>query len=147
MADRDEDDDEALRWAGDEERGIAAPRRGVTSPEPQDADDAEPDVEPPVPGGRGRTAAAAVFVPLYLVIAVGWVLGIQWTSSGTTNLATEVLWQFGEFLAIVAAPLWFVATIRLTADSRPLARVGWLALGVGVLFPWPLVLGVIGELS
>lgn len=142
-----DEDDEALRWAGDDERGVAAPRSPAPASAPDDADAADHALEPTAPGRRGRAAAAAVFLPLYLVAAIGWVLGIQWTSSGTTNLGTEILWQFGEFLAIVAAPLWFVAATRMTATSRPLVRVGWLALGIGVLVPWPLVLGVIGELS
>jgi hypothetical protein len=64
---------------------------------------------------------------------------VQYTGSGSTDLATEVLWQFGEFTAIVAAPLWFGATLTLTRVGRLLTRIGWLALGAGLLVPWPLL--------
>lgn len=58
-----------------------------------------------------------------------------------------MLWQFGEFLTILAAPLWFAAVLTLTRDHRPLVRVGWLALGLGVLIPWPFVLDLYAALQ
>jgi hypothetical protein len=51
---------------------------------------------------------------------------------------TQVLWQFGEFTAIVAAPLWFGSTVLLTA-GKSAQRFGWLTLGLGLLLPWPLL--------
>ena len=76
---------------------------------------------------------------MYLALAVGWILSVQYTGSGSTDLATEVLWQFAEFTAIVAAPLWFGATLTLTRGGRVITRAGWLALGAGLLVPWPLL--------
>lgn len=148
MAQREPDDldedDEALRWAGDEEQGRAAPRLGgdtlVAAP-----GEAEHD-EPAVPGSRGRAIAAAAFVIPYLAWTVGWVLVVQRLSSGSTSLPTEILWQFGEFLAMLAAPLWFAATLTLTRTARPVLRVGWLALGLGMLTPWPFVLDLYAAL-
>jgi hypothetical protein len=64
---------------------------------------------------------------------------VQYTGSGTTDLVTEILWQFGEFTAIVAAPLWFGAAVTLTREGRAVTRAGWLALGAGLLIPWPLL--------
>lgn len=140
----DEDDDEALRWAGDEERGRDAPNlRG-----------SEPPAEVPLeheqetaPGSRGRAAATVAFVLPYLLYAVAWIFAAQNLSSGSSSLQAEVLWQFGEFLTILAAPLWFAATLILTRDLRPLARVGWLALGLAVLIPWPFVLDLYAALQ
>ena len=80
-----------------------------------------------------------LFGVVYLALTVGWILAVQYTGSGSTALLTEVLWQFGEFTAIVAAPLWFGAALTLTRDGRPVARAGWLALGAGLLVPWPLL--------
>lgn len=130
------DDAEALTWAGDEEQGRAAPR--LPAPEPIGAG-SEPDAEEP-PGSRGRSAATAGFAVPYLAVTVGWIFAVQLLTSGSAALFGEVLWQFGEFLAMLAAPLWFAATLTLTTGHRPLVRVGWLALGLGVLLPWPLVL-------
>ena len=138
-----EDDDEALRWAGDEERGRDAPNlRGPELPVDVPVDDA-PEV---VPGSRGRAASTVAFVVPYLGYAVAWIFAVQNLSSGSTSLPSEVLWQFGEFLTILAAPLWFAATLTLTRELRPLVRVGWLALGLAVLLPWPFVLDLYAAL-
>jgi hypothetical protein len=142
-----DDDEDALRWAGDEDRGRDAPRLGRSADAGPDAGDAPPEEAPATPGAASRTVATVVFVLPYLALTIGWILGVQRTSSGTTQLATDILWQFGEFLAIVAPVLWFAAAVALTRASRPLVRAGWLALGLGVLVPWPLVLGVLGSLG
>lgn len=143
-ADDDSAEDEAaLSWAGDEEQGRAAPRLGEPDPVAA-AGEAAPEV---TPGSRGRSAATVAFAVPYVVIAIGWIFAVQQLSSGSTSLFGEILWQFGEFLAILAAPLWFAATLTLTKGHRPLVRVGWLALGLGVLVPWPLVLRFLAALE
>jgi hypothetical protein len=140
----DESDDDALRWAGDEDRGRERPRlsRGTSAEDPATA----PVARNPRTAQRG-TLPTAIFAVLYLALTLGWVLSVQRTSSGTTAVWTELLWQFGEFMAIVAAPLWFGVTVALSRDSRVGIRVGWLALGAAVLVPWPLILGLFAALS
>jgi hypothetical protein len=137
------DDQDALSWAGDDEQGRAAPR--LRQPEPVTA---AAEVEPEeAAGSRGRSVATAVFLVPYLAVTVGWIFAVQQLSSGSASLFGEILWQFGEFLAMLAAPLWFAATLTLTKGRRPLVRVGWLALGFGVLVPWPLVLQFLAALE
>lgn len=142
----DFDDDQALSWAGDEEQGRAAPRLRDLASETSIpvADDVEPEE---APGSGGRRAATVGFALPYLVLTVGWILSVQQLSSGATSLPAEVLWQFGEFLAILAAPFWFATTLSLSRDRRPLVRVGWLALGLGLLVPWPFVLSLLAALQ
>jgi len=140
----DDEDADALTWAGDEEQGRAAPRlRGEDAPVVVDSA-AGPVAE--TPGSGGRRAATVAFALPYLVLAVGWILSVEQLSSGARDLAYEIVWQFGEFLAMLAAPAWFAATLALTRGSRPLVRVGWLALGLGVLLPWPILLRFIAAL-
>lgn len=143
--DDDFDDDEALRWAGDDEQGRAAPRLGG------EAEAAAPAVVarevPEAPGGAGRRAATVAFAVPYLAVTVGWIFAVQQLTSGSASLFTEILWQFGEFLAMIAGPLWFAATLTLTAQHRPLVRVGWLALGLAVLLPWPVILRFLAALQ
>lgn len=79
-----------------------------------------------------------LFALLYLVLTVGWILGTGYTSAGTAQLLPQILWQFGEFTAIIAAPLWFGTTVLLT-PWRLGVRVGFLLLGLGVLLPWPVL--------
>jgi hypothetical protein len=110
--------------------------------------DADGEVETAeAPGLRGRSVASVVFVLPYLALTVGWIFAVQQLSSGSASLFGEILWQFGEFLAMLAAPLWFAAAVTLTRQHRPLVRVGWLALGMLVLLPWPLVLQFVAALQ
>lgn len=137
-----DEDEEALRWAGDELTGREGPRLPRTGT--ADAADAglAPAPDPEVPAGPprrpGLAAVTVLGALLYLVLTVGWILGTQYTSAGTGELWPQVLWQFGEFTAIVVAPLWFGTTVLLT-PSKPGQRIGWLALGLGVLLPWPVL--------
>jgi hypothetical protein len=137
------DDSEALSWAGDEEQGRAAPRLPEADP---GVVGGEPEAEE-APGSRGRSVATAAFAVPYLAITVGWIFAVQQLSSGSASLFGEILWQFGEFLAMLSAPLWFAATLTLTKAHRPLVRAGWLALGLGVLLPWPLLLRFLAALE
>lgn len=133
-----DDDEEAFHWAGDEVGG----REGSHLPMERTRE-AVRDFSPSAPEGTPRTTPlgallTAVFAILYLVLTVGWILGTQYTSAGTTQLLPQVLWQFGEFTAIIAAPLWFATTLRLT-PGRLGVRLGFLLLGLGVLLPWPVL--------
>lgn len=98
------------------------------------------------PGDRRRaavTAATGVLGGVYLMYSVGWILGIQLLSIPGPTLLIEIMYQFGEFLAIIASALWFATTLALTRGGRPAGRLGWLALGALVLVPWPFLLGVL----
>lgn len=136
-----DDDAEALTWAGDLDRGVAPPTRPevATGVPPAEAPGA---ASPTRPGRALLTAVAAV---AFLALTVGWVLAAPWTPSAESSLATAVLLQFGDFAAIVAAPLWFLAVLTLGREAPTVARAGWFALGIGLLVPWPLVLGVLGQ--
>jgi len=139
-----DEDDDALRWAGDEEQGRAAPRLGSDGAAATAV--AADDDQEEAPGGRGRRAATVGFAVPYLALTIGWVFSVQLADS-PAQLFPAILWQFGEFLAMLAGPLWFAATLNLTRDSRPRVRVGWLALGTLVLLPWPIILRFLAALQ
>ncbi len=140
----DDEDAAALSWAGDEEQGRAAPRlRGDDAP---GADLPSAAAEEEAPGAAGRRVATVAFAVPYLAWAVGWIFAVQFYDS-PSDLFAGILWQFGEFLTMLVAPLWFAATITLTRGSRPLVRVGWLALGLGVLLPWPVLIRFLAALQ
>lgn len=147
----DDDDDEALRWEGDDDRGqIGGSRLGTRATIGSAGDGAVDGVSAdgvdaePAPAARPvRTLLTAVFALVYLIDTLGWILSVQRAGSAQTELLLAVLDQFGMFTAIVAAPLWFGAALTLTRDSSTLTRIGWLALGAGLLVPWPLILAVL----
>jgi len=146
------DDRAALRWEGDDELGRmnTGPQRrrgraaraadgggaGEGGPVGEDADDTAADLGNLSPARRVITVAAAIW---YLLIAVGWVLSVQYTSSGSTSVVVDLPWQFGEFMAMVAGPLVFLAVRRITAERSVLAAAtGWL-VGALLLLPWPIL--------
>jgi len=138
-------DDEALRWAGDEERGLEPAFREQERAAPTASGDPASAAVVAAPAGRAGTLRRLAVVPFllaYLAIAIGWGIGVQRIASGATDPIGAGLWQFGEFFAIIAAPLWFAAAIVGTRRAPLLARLGWLLLGVAVLLPWPFLLAV-----
>ncbi|MBN9606183.1 MAG: hypothetical protein J0G30_06190 [Actinomycetales bacterium] len=90
------------------------------------------------PAGAASRALTIASALVYLALTVGWILAVQLTSGGT-DVLSALLWQFGEFLAIAAPPLWFVAVRVLVPPGRLGVRVAWLLLGAGLLLPWPLL--------
>ena len=141
-----DDDDEALSWAGDEEQGRAAPRLRVTVETVVTVETDEVAERTTAPGSTGRRVATVLFAVPYLAFAIGWIFSVQ-AAPGPVELGPSILWQFGEFLAMLSVPMWFAATLTLTRAYRPLVRVGWLALGLGVLVPWPIILQFLAALS
>ena len=141
VAPEGDDDDEALRWAGDELRGGVDPltRNRVSEAAAASIDDTM-DAAPAAPTNLARTTATVGFAVLYLATVVGRILSVQITGSTATDLFSQVAWQFGEFVAIISGALWYLTVLTLTPDSRTAIRVGWFALGVGVLLPWPILL-------
>jgi hypothetical protein len=138
-----DDDDEALSWAGDDLRGGIDP---LTRNRVSTTVEASADVvaeESRAPSSLARTAANVLFAILFLLVVVGWILSTQLTSAPSTDLFTEVAWQFGEFVAIISGALWFLTVLTLTVESRTRIRVGWFALGVAVLAPWPILLAAL----
>ncbi|AYF97126.1 hypothetical protein [Protaetiibacter intestinalis] len=149
------DDDAALHWAGDEARGQAAPRlRGEPVADADGTDAASAAGTAAAASADRRTprelallVATGVFGGLYLALAVGWILSVQLLGYPGLDLAGEVMWQFGEFLAMIAAVLWFGAALTLTPPGtahRGAKRFVALLLGVALLLPWPFLLGALG---
>ncbi len=152
------DDDSALRWddvddptyaesdvaygstAGAADDDGADPLGGRESP--------EGELEPEFGAERRRTSVAAtlltgIFAVIYLAYSVGWIISIGLVPLTGPILVIEIMYQFSEFLALLASALWFAAVVALTRGGRSVHRVGWLALGTLVLVPWPIVLGVL----
>ncbi len=144
--------DDALSWGDEADASYVDPGRDDldrAGAERADGAASSSDAAPGrerAPGDRRRaavTAATGVLGGVYLMYSVGWILGIQLLSLTGPTLLIEIMYQFGEFLAIIASALWFATTLALTRGGRPAARLGWLALGALVLVPWPFLLGVL----
>ena len=155
MARTPDDDDAGLRWddvddASYIDPGAADPDTPTAAPESaSDARSARSDTATSVADARAArrrsvaTAITGVFVGIYLMYTVGWVIGVAQLPLSGPTLLTEILYQFAEFLAIIAPAAWLTAVLVLSRQKSAVHRIGWLALGTLVLVPWPFLLGVI----
>ena len=150
--DEGDDDLDALRWAGDEARGQAAPRLRDAEAE-MDAPAAPLEEEPDAPRTARETGfliGTGAFAVVFLALTIGWIFSVQLLVYPGVDLLGQVMWQFGEFLAMVAPALWFAAVLTLTPEDsrrRGLARMVALLVGVLVLVPWPGLLYWIGSMQ
>jgi len=157
------DDDAALRWEqfddpsyGESEAAIAARTAAEAGDAGNGADASSPDAFSPgavldahtdaattlTRTGLGTNLLTGVFAVVYLAYSVGWIIGVGLVPLSGPTLLIEVMYQFSEFLAMIASALWFAAAVALTRGGRAAHRFGWLALGTLVLIPWPILLGV-----
>jgi hypothetical protein len=90
-----------------------------------------------------NTVLTAFFGLVYVAYSLGWIIGINLVPLNGPTLVIEVMYQFSEFLTILASAMWFATVLSLTRKGRAVHRFGWLALGSLVLIPWPIVLGVL----
>lgn len=136
-ADRDED---ALAWAGDDDPSLEteAPASRLTV----DSDAQTAGVARQTPGVLLVTYG--VLGGIYLIYTFGWLLSLQ-RFIGIRNISadplTEIMFQFGAFLALASPPLWFGAIFLLTRGQKPLSRLAWLLVGLIAILPWPFILG------
>jgi hypothetical protein len=148
------DDDDALHWTGDEARGQAAPRLRDAVPASVtgagiDEVEAEEDT-PRSPADRALFAGTVLFGLVYLALSIGWISSAQLLVYPSLDLLGEIMWQFGEFLGMVAPALWFAAALTLTPEGvrrRGLTRMLGLLVGALVLIPWPSLLYWIGSMQ
>jgi len=114
----------AFDW-GESDEGLVVEGRDVTPVTPR------PKTENPV--------LLAVFGGLYAVWTIAWVLAIVAApTQQASSLLDAIMYQFGEFLGIVAAPLWFGVVWWLTTAVR--TRAIFLVAGLVALVPLPLFL-------
>lgn len=149
------DDDAALRWDEFDDPSYVESDAAVAARVADEAGDAsaasvtvEATTDAPLElAATARPSAlttllTALFAVVYLAYSVGWIISISLVPLTGPTLVIEIMYQFSEFLALLASALWFAAVVALTRDGRAAHRFGWLALGTLVLVPWPIVLGV-----
>lgn len=147
----DDDADDAFVWEGDEERGLEAPvqRRARLAGDGADAsaadaaaDAAADELEPAATTG-GVLVVYGILAGVTLISMLTWISVIGASTVSFTDLLGELMYQFGEFLAIAGPALWFVAVIVLGRDLAPGRRIRWHLIGLVVTAPWPILLGAL----
>lgn len=86
----------------------------------------------------------SMFGGLYAVWSIAWVLGAAASpSQQASSVLDAVMFQFGEFLAMVATPLWFGVVWWLTSGSSRALRLWLLIAGLVLLVPLALIVPVV----
>lgn len=127
-------DDDALSW-GDE----SDPTHVDAPAEVRQRAEANPLVAPAT--SSTMLVVYAIFGGAYLLYVVGWILAVQRDTITLPTLLAEIMYQFGEFLAIASPALWIGAVLLLTSGRKLIIRLLWLVLGLLVVAPWPFILG------
>ena len=133
--------DDALSWEGDDElqRATSLDERAVVDDDEDEAPRRGPfDVVREMTGGE--KIVAALFMVLSLGSAAGWIAVVATNPVTLPGTALMLMYELGEFLAIVGAPLAAFTAIQV---ARGRARTLWLAGLFIVTLPWPLLLGVL----
>ena len=158
-------DDDALAWGGDDDptldvsattdpdaapaalpEGYSAVGKGSESVGRirQDGSVAMPGERAPM--GNALLITLGIIGGIYLLYAIGWLIGGLRLQGQAAYLVTDVMYQGSFWLAVLAPPLWFATVFLLTIGSKPWVRVVWLVAGVALLLPWPFVLiGAVGR--
>lgn len=127
------DDRDALTWAGDDELDAAPvtpPTRTVV---------VETEAAPSTSGLLIVTYG--ILAGFYFLDTAGWVASILRSTTTLPSLVPEIMFQFGEFLAIASPALWFVTVLALTRGRRQIVRLALLLVGLAVVAPWPFLVG------
>jgi len=152
-------DDEALSWDGESDSSHVAgpkplrekparakparPAKPGRASAVADDDQAAVDVDAdPRPTSSLLLLAYGIIAGVYALYTVGWATTVLRATGTMTNLFAEIMFQFGEFLAIAAAPLWFASVLYLTRGRRPAQRLIWLLVGLVLLVPIQYATGV-----
>ncbi len=125
-------DDEALSWGNESDpTHIDAPAEERAAVDASDA---------PATSST-MLVVYGIFAGAYLLFIVGWIIAVQRDTYTQASLLAEIMYQFGEFLAIASPAIWLGAVLLLTRGGRALTRVLWLLAGLLLLAPWPFILG------
>lgn len=141
------DDEEALRWAGEDlsaERAVRPSRSKTPSHEhaveaTTEADaiiDFDEDDEAAVVSSTALVTMG-VLGGVYFLYTLGWLTYALRSITHSSDVLAGFMFNLGLWLSVLAAPLWFALTFWFT--RRLSIRYAWLVLGALVLIPIPLV--------
>ena len=99
-----------------------------------------------VPMGNATLIGLGILGGVYLIYAIGWVIGGLRLQGRAEYLVTDIMYQGSLWLAVLAPLLWFGTVFLLTLHSKSWVRFAWLIAGVALLLPWPFIMiGAVGQ--
>lgn len=142
---REDEDDEALSWGESSDRSYVEGPGGASTTSLADDDDLDDDdLDDELPEGVMSSTLLVVhgvFAAVYILFTVAWLVAVGRATAPNIAGVSLTLWHLGQYLAVLAGPLWFVTTIALTSVKPSRRRLSWLLVGLLVLIPWPFLVG------
>ncbi|BDU11120.1 hypothetical protein AINA4_10410 [Aurantimicrobium sp. INA4] len=138
-------EDDALSWAGDEDRLVTgAPQsakrdaRGASSVNSSTKEAGDGTGEN-VQTGLSSIALVGfgIFGGIYLLYSVAWLITALRNPTQIADPLGNSMFVLGLWLAVAAPSLWFAAVLYLGLTSSVTKRMVYLLLGAFVLIPWP----------
>lgn len=166
-------DDDALSWDGDDDptlevghRPAAEPVTAPTiAPEPAalpdgftavgkgsttvghiDADGTVTMPDAPTQMSNAMLVTLGILAGAYLLFTIGWIIGGLRLQGTAEFLVSPGGYAAALWLAVAAAPVWFLTVFVLTRAAKAWVRVLLLVGGLAPLVPWPFILvGAVGR--
>lgn len=166
-------DDDALSWDGDDDptlevghRPAAEPVTAPTiAPEPAalpdgftavgkgsttvghiDADGTVTMPDAPTQMSNAMLVTLGILAGAYLLFTIGWIIGGLRLQGTAEFLVSPGGYAAALWLAVAAAPVWFLTVFVLTRAAKAWVRVLLLVGGLALLVPWPFILvGAVGR--
>jgi hypothetical protein len=136
------ENDEALTWAGGRDPShYETPEPKAPKPAKKVPAPVEDEEEPPPSMSAPVLVSLGILGGIYLLYTVGWFISWQRFLYASNDELELVGFHVQQILAIIAPALWFVVTLLLTRERKPVLRLVWLLVGALVLIPWSFVFG------
>jgi hypothetical protein len=148
---RDPDDDDALRWQGDDDPtlapgwktvGKAVPLEGSSTAAESNAADSQADApaaDAAKQAGSAELVMLGVLGGVYLLYSIGWLIAATTAPPQLADPVAQFMYSLGRWFAVAAPALWFATVLWLATEHRR-ARLSWLIAGAVLLVPVPFVL-------
>jgi hypothetical protein len=96
----------------------------------------------PAPRSPVLLVAYGIAAGVFVLYVIGWIVAIpRATSTAIPGSFGEIMTAAGAGVAIASGPLWFGCAVLLTRKSATWVKIVWLAVGVVLLAPLPLLIG------
>lgn len=133
-------DDDALSWAGDEDRltagtsGKTSNKRGASSLNTDSQEELETHSVSSV-----ALVGFGVFAGIYLLFSVAWLITAMRNTKELSDVFANFMFQAGIWACVLAPAIWFGAVLFLARGKSAARHFIWLFIGVIVLIPWPYI--------
>lgn len=141
---RDPDDDDALRWEGDDDPTLAPGWKTVGNAVPLKGPPTAPDAaaertDAATQPGSAELVMLGVLGGVYLLYSIGWLITAIGGAPELADPVAQFMYSLGRWFAVAAPALWFATVLWLAAEHRR-ARLLWLMAGAVLLVPVPFLL-------